>query len=92
MLTGGRSRQPLWSLGHLVELSMALGQPDGLKPIFALLEAGLLFPEAMTLVPCRSFELWLGAFVTGERSVFTHPAIAVRALGEPLRSWVLERG
>src|SRR5262245_59814341 len=38
----GHSRQPRWRLGSLVELSMALGQPDGLKPVLTLLETGLL--------------------------------------------------
>src|SRR5262245_13233425 len=28
----GNSRQPLWNLGSLVELAIALGQPDGLSP------------------------------------------------------------
>src|SRR5262249_43397052 len=40
----GHSRQPLWDLGNLVELAIALGQSDGLKPIVALFEAGLLYP------------------------------------------------
>src|SRR5439155_119609 len=35
----GYSRQPRWGLGNLVELAIALGESDGLKPIFALLEA-----------------------------------------------------
>jgi hypothetical protein len=83
-----RSRQPIWNLGNLVELAMALGQPDGLKPIFALLEAGLLFPSetqgGIVHAPHRSFEQWLGAGANGDRSVFTHPAIANRAWHEPL--------
>src|SRR5258708_5319152 len=33
----GHSRQPVWSLGNLVELAIALGHADGLKPVFELL-------------------------------------------------------
>src|SRR5437588_8946918 len=40
----GHSRQPLWNMGNLVELLIALGQEDGLAPVLALLEAGLLYP------------------------------------------------
>src|SRR5216684_182283 len=35
----GHSRQPRWRLGNLVEITIALGEPDGLKPIFALVES-----------------------------------------------------
>src|SRR5437016_6077619 len=38
----GHSRQPVWSLGNLVELAIALGHTDGVKPVFDLLSAGLL--------------------------------------------------
>src|SRR5215469_10688321 len=41
----GHSRQPLWGLGSLVELMICVGQDDGLRPVFALLEAGLLYPD-----------------------------------------------
>jgi hypothetical protein len=41
----GRSRQPWWRVGHLVEMAVALGRGDGLGPVVALLEAGLLYPE-----------------------------------------------
>src|SRR5262245_28977314 len=40
----GHSGQPLWAMGNLVELVLCLGHADGVRPIFALLEAGLLFP------------------------------------------------
>ncbi len=83
------SRQPCWHLGNLVELLLALGQDDGLKPVFHLLEAGLLFPvlgrwgEAPS-GRVKNFEQWL-AFPgpTGLR-VFTTPLIASRALGVDL--------
>src|SRR5437588_1720389 len=40
----GHGRQPLWNMGNLVELLIALGLEDGLAPVLALLEAGLLYP------------------------------------------------
>src|SRR5690242_10038800 len=40
----GHSRQPCWYLGNLVEMLLALGHADGLQPVFALLEAGLVYP------------------------------------------------
>src|SRR5262245_60687522 len=40
----GHSRQPLWNMGNLVELLVALGEEDGLAPVLTLLEAGLLYP------------------------------------------------
>src|SRR5438270_10606363 len=40
----GHSRQPLWNMGNLVELLIALGLEDGLAPVLTLLEAGLLYP------------------------------------------------
>ena len=77
-----RSRQPRWVLGNLVELAMALGHADGLKPVFALLEAGLLFPDGTGKL--KSFEQWLVAAAGADLLVFTTPAIAVRAVNEPL--------
>ena len=43
---------------------MALGCPDGLQPVFALLEAGLLYPRLPTTaetggVRIKTFEQWL---------------------------------
>src|SRR5437660_1073000 len=62
----GHSRQPVWGLGNLVELAIALGHTDGLKPVFDLLSAGLLYPYFQLLpaeqaVPrVQTFEQWLG--------------------------------
>src|SRR5262245_14714430 len=41
----GHSCQLRWPVGNLVELLVALGQPDGLQPVLALLQAGLLYPD-----------------------------------------------
>lgn len=40
----GRSGQPVWRVGNLVEMLVALGTGNGLAPVLTLLEAGLLFP------------------------------------------------
>jgi hypothetical protein len=55
----GHSRQPCWSLGNLVEALFALGHSDGLRPIFTLLESGLLYPylPACSGGPLRPAEL-----------------------------------
>jgi hypothetical protein len=81
----GHSRQPRWRLGNLVELSMALGQPDGLKPLLSLLETGLLYPDLDAgSAHLKSFEQWLGQAGTTPLYVLAPPAVAARALGEDL--------
>jgi hypothetical protein len=94
----GHSRQPRWSLGNLVELALALGHPDGLQPVFALLEAGLLFPllpgaeagpgkaagDGAPAGRIKTFEQWLGAGAHNGPAVFCPPQIAARAVGEDL--------
>jgi hypothetical protein len=92
----GHSRQPCWAVGNLVELAMALGQEDGLRPVFDLLQAGLLYPQ---LGPCptgarpgpppesarvKGFEQWLAYPPPGGLFVFTLPLVAARAVGEDL--------
>jgi hypothetical protein len=81
------SRQPCWHLGNLVELLLALGQEDGLKPVFHLLEAGLLFPvlgcwEKAPSGRVKNFEQWLAFPGPTGLLVFTTPLVAARALGE----------
>jgi hypothetical protein len=68
----GQSRQPRWPVGSLVEILVALGAEDGLAPIVALLETGLLVPELFSFgttpddgpinprARLRNFESWLG--------------------------------
>ena len=84
----GHSRQPSWDLGNLVEMLLALGSEDGLQPVFALLEAGLLFPQLqMTdggIVRIKTFEQWLAFPGATGLAVFTPPLIASRAVGEDL--------
>src|SRR5262245_10490008 len=93
----GHSRQPLWSMGNLVELLIALGHEDGLAPVLALLEAGLLYPlladgplgAAQANGPARpkavkSFEQWLAFAGPEHLQVFAHPLAMERAVGEDL--------
>src|SRR5207253_2060751 len=91
----GHSRQPLWPLGSLVELMMALGQEDGLKPVLALFEAGLLFPllpgsETAKRPLLKSFEQWLAFGTPNGLQVFAHPLAMQRAVGEDLGLSTLE--
>ena len=81
----GHSRQPLWNLGNLVELVIALGSDDGLTPILHLCEAGLLCPLLPESVKrLKSIEQWLGQAGTVGLKVFAHPAITERSIGEDL--------
>jgi hypothetical protein len=86
----GHSRQPVWALGNLVEMMIALGHADGLKPAFDLLSAGLLYPYFHPLsngkksARVQTFEQWLGFAGPAGLTVFTLPLIAGRALGEAL--------
>jgi Helicase conserved C-terminal domain len=90
----GRSQQPRWAVGSLIEMLRMLGQNDGLEPIQTLFETGLLFPyfplSAATAVPVkrrvRSFENWLSAVSPSSPmpTVFVPPQISSRTLKEPL--------
>src|SRR5258708_4630502 len=40
----GRSQQPRWHVGSLIEMLRLFGQADGVEPIQTLFETGLLFP------------------------------------------------
>jgi hypothetical protein len=86
----GHSRQSCWSLANLIELVLSLGHPDGLQPIFALLQAGLLYPilgsrpEAAPQGTLKTFEQWLAFSGPPGPKLFTLPLIATRAVGEEL--------
>lgn len=83
----GYSRQPRWRLGSLLELLAALGHADGVQPIFALFEAGLLYPEfnqsngehTNGQPILKSFEQWLGQGGVTGYMVFAHPQVCERA-------------
>jgi len=79
------SRQPRWPVGSLVEMLITLGAEDGLAPVQALLEAGLLYPELPTggaKMKVRHFETWLAQ--QPRPLVYAPPAITDRCGGEPL--------
>jgi hypothetical protein len=79
------SRQPRWRLGSLLEMLAALGHAEGPRPVFTLFEHCLLFPELPANGPkLRSFEQWLGQASATGFTVFAHPFVASRALGEDL--------
>ena len=82
----GHSRQPFWDLGNLIEMLVALGSSDGLQPVFALLQAGLVFPRLPEGATARikTFEQWLAFPGATGLAVFTPPLIASRAVGEDL--------
>jgi hypothetical protein len=81
----GHSRQPRWRLGSLLEMLAALGHAEGPRPVFSLFEAGLLYPDLPDDIGrLRSFEQWLGQASAVGFSVFAHPLVAARAVGEDL--------
>src|SRR6266852_2369298 len=80
-----RSRQPLWRLGNLLEMLVALGHPADLHPILDLLDNGLLcpvLPPAMRTL--AQFAEWLARSGQSDPTVFAHPLVAARAHGEEL--------
>src|SRR5580658_8475386 len=83
----GRSQQPRWAVGSLIEMLRMLGQADGAEPIQTLFETGLLFPYFPTAGPSaarprvRSFDSWLAA---SSPTVFVPPQVSTRSLKEPL--------
>jgi hypothetical protein len=93
----GHSRQPFWKLGNLLELLAALGHAEGPRPVLALFEAGLLYPNLLAAnlkspagKPCaatlkvKSFEQWLGQASATGFAVFAIPQVIQRALGTEL--------
>jgi hypothetical protein len=81
----GLSRQPRWAVGHLLALLAALDHSDGLAPVLALLETGLLFPQVgPNDAPVTDFAAWCGAAGANAAVVFAHPGVAHRARGEDL--------
>ncbi len=91
----GRSRQPRWPLGSLVEIMVALGATDGLEPIVTLLESGLLLPELFPLGTepeeikpdgrgrLKHFPTWL-ARSEPMPMLLAAPSVTKRTLGEDL--------
>ncbi|MGL6094804.1 MAG: hypothetical protein ACRC7O_03235, partial [Fimbriiglobus sp.] len=82
----GLSRRPTWRAGHLVALSASLGHPDGLAPVFELLENCLLFPDLPPTAPGEivRFDTWVGWAGMLNAPLFALPAVAARARAEDL--------
>lgn len=81
----GHSKESSWALGNLVEMLMALGRADGLPPVLALCEAGLLFPDLPeSVAKLKSFEQWLGQAGSTGLAAFAPPLVTGRALEEDL--------
>jgi hypothetical protein len=74
----GHSRQPRWQVGNLVELSVALGNSDGLQAVQTLFEAGLLYPELAPRSRIKQFDHWLGK--GNSLWAYVHPATGARML------------
>jgi hypothetical protein len=84
----GHSRQPRWRLGNLIELMLALGEQDGPRPVFSLLDAGFLFPwlpevlqESSQSPKLKNFEQWMKFAEPAGLFVFAHPLAIERAVG-----------
>jgi hypothetical protein len=79
----GLTRRPHWKVGHLLTTLAALGHADGVAPLKAAFDAGLLYPrrpaEAGELV---AFDTWLGAAGVLDAEVFAHPLVAARGRAE----------
>jgi hypothetical protein len=81
----GHSGQPRWRIVHLIEMATALGDPDALKSVRNLLEAGLLFPDLPeTWKRLRSFNSWLSQAGPEGPAVFAPFHVSARAIGEDL--------
>src|SRR5262249_21596851 len=79
------SRQPRWQAGHLLEGLAALVNGEGMRPVLALMEEGLLYPALSPEAPrLKNFEHWLGQAGATGYGVFAHPHVTARALGEDL--------
>jgi hypothetical protein len=87
----GRSRQPVWRLGNLVELLSAFGDEKGPEQVFQLFEMGLLYPElSARSAKFKTFEQWLGRAGSTPLTVFAPPSVSARAMA--LQSATLPTG
>lgn len=74
----GHSGQPRWQVGNLVEMSVALGNDDGLQAVKNLFETGLLYPDLTPRSRIKQFDQWLGK--GNSLWAFVHPATGARTL------------
>jgi hypothetical protein len=76
------SRQPRWTAGSLLEMLAALGHAEGMRPVLALMDEGLLYPDIHSQVPAlKGFEQWMCQASATGHWVFTHPHVMARAVG-----------
>jgi hypothetical protein len=85
----GRSQQPQWPVGSLIEMLRMLGQADGFEPIKTLFETGLLFPYFPAAIHSTPANIRVGSLTAWVRlspsmMMFVPPQISTRALKEPL--------
>ena len=88
------SGQPVWNVGNLVEMVLALGHADGLAPIIDLLERGLLVPDLFphgppsdptpTRLRLKAFEHWLTRTQASPPRVVAASLAMARSLGDDL--------
>lgn len=80
----GLTRRPHWKVGHLLTTLAAVGHADGVAPVRAAFDAGLLYPLRPEGAPVLdAFEGWLGEAGVLEAAVFAHPLVTARARTEP---------
>jgi hypothetical protein len=81
----GHSGQSRWQVVHLIEMSLTLGDQDGVETVWNLLESGLLMPELLANAKrLRGFNQWLGQSGQSPSIVFTNGTVIRRALGADL--------
>jgi hypothetical protein len=81
----GLSRQPHWRVGHLLAILATLGESEGLTPVQALLETGLLYPELPAgSPPLKAFDEWLGGSGVLAARLFAHPDVVARVAADDL--------
>jgi hypothetical protein len=79
------SGQSRWQVVHLIEMSLTLGDQDGVETVWNLLESGLLMPELLANAKrLRGFIQWLGQSGQSPLIVFTNATVMGRALGADL--------
>ncbi len=79
----GLTRRGRWRVGHLLTALAAIGHAEGIAPVQAAFDAGLLYPVRPTDSPeLTTFESWLGAGAIELAEVFTHPLVATRGRAE----------
>jgi hypothetical protein len=79
----GLTRRSRWRVGHLITALAAVGHAEGIAPVQAAFDAGLLYPVRPADSPeLTSFESWLGESGVEQAEVFTHPLVATRGRAE----------